>query len=279
MKRFKILDLRLMILVTLFFLFINHQSLIINPTFAADATPSSIVQSKLDELKKQIASKAAALKLDVNKRMQNKAYVGIIKTKSTTSITVAAKSGSKIINTNQDTIYQGTAPTNSKTKKAPAVNFGTLKEEDHIVALGDIDDTGVLTAKKIILLPTTTSELKTHLWGEVTSISGQNVTIKLKDSKSNSILVSNSTNYKLGIEDASLSDLKVNQIIIASGLINDNQILEADFIYIIPVGSQTPKPSQIASSSATPKASSKATPKPTKSPSPTPKAATTPKPT
>ncbi len=245
------------------FLFIIHYSLFIIPVKAADASPSSFIQSKLDELKKEIASKAAAIKQEVNQNLQNKAFVGIIKTKSSSSLTVASKSGSKIINTNQDTVYSGTTTIGKSTKKVP-VTFDNLKEEDYLAALGDIDDTGVLTAKKIILLPATSNQKpKTHLWGEVISISSQTITVTDKDSKNKTVLVSSDTDYKSGIDDASFSDIGKGDSIIVSGYLNDNQSLNAGLVYIIPQGPQTPKPTQTASASATPKASKSPSPKPT----------------
>src|SRR3989344_1368803 len=143
---------------------------------AVDSTPSADIRSKLEELKKDIASRAAKLKQEVTSKLKDKAYVGKIKSKSDTSATLATKNGPKIVNINQDTEFES----NIKNKKySPKL----VSEEDYIVTLGDVDETGVLTAKRIILLPSPGSLEKTFLWGQVISSSDKLVTIKNKNSK------------------------------------------------------------------------------------------------
>ena len=75
------------------------------PAYAMDSTPSANIKAKLEELKQEIASKAAKLKQEINLKLQNKAFIGTIKTKSINSITLASNTGSKIISLNQDTQY------------------------------------------------------------------------------------------------------------------------------------------------------------------------------
>ena len=96
-------------------------SLLIGPTtvFAADSTPSADVQSKLKALQNEIASKAAKLKNEISKKLQNKAYIGVVKSKSSNTLTLATRSGTKVVNTNQDTIYE-------------PVKKGGIKEEDNV---------------------------------------------------------------------------------------------------------------------------------------------------
>lgn len=268
--KIKVMHYGLWVISFLITILITHHSSLIT-VYATDATPSSSILSKLDELKKEIASKAAQLKLEVNKKLQNKAYVGIIKNKSSNSLTVAENSGSKIINVNQDTVYSGTTTTKTKgsTKKVN-ITLDNLKEEDPIAALGDIDDTGVLTAKKVILLIGLNTKVKYHLWGNVISVSGQTITIQDKSNKNQSILVSSDTDFKSGNDDSTFADIQKNDKILVSGYPNENDIVEATFVYTIPTGPQTPKPSQTASASATPKSTPKASAKPTKTPKPTP---------
>jgi len=108
---------------------------IIPYALAVDASPSSEIKSKLEELKKGIASKAAKLKREVAQKLTNKSYVGTVENKTNNSLTVITKNGAKIVTINQDT-----------------VSPKTLNLKNYVAALGDIDDTGVLTAKKIIAL-------------------------------------------------------------------------------------------------------------------------------
>ncbi len=211
---------------------------ILSPSYAVDSTPSADIRTKLEDLKKEIASKASALKQQIDKKLKDKAYVGKIKTKSQTALTIATKNGPKIVNVTQDSEFDSQL----KDKKIPTLK--SLTEEDYLAALGDVDETGVLTAKKIILLPTPNSELKTYLWGQVISISDKLLTIKDRNLKT--IAVSYSDYSKVNIGD----------FIILTGSFGKNSIFDADFVYVISQGGVL-KPKKIATPSgqiATPSA-------------------------
>lgn len=193
------------------------------PTHAAESTPSANVKSKLEELKKEIASKAAKYKETISKKLKNRAYAGTIKSKSQSSLTLASGKGPRIVNINQDTRFE------SKIKPKAKISLKTLDQEDYLAALGDIDETGVLTAIKIILLParpaggpTTNYQLKTYLWGQVVSISDKLVTVKLKDAKNLSVSLPKGPKVKL------------NDYLILSGSLGNNEIYEARFLHIVP---------------------------------------------
>src|SRR3989344_8793153 len=72
---------------------------------AAESTPSADIKAQLEQLKIEIASKAAKLKDEINRKLKDRAYIGKLKTKSENSLTIASKSGPKIITINQDTEY------------------------------------------------------------------------------------------------------------------------------------------------------------------------------
>ncbi len=201
----------------------------LHPVFAAESSPSADVKSKLQELQKEIASRAAILKKDVNQKLSNKAYIGKVKTKSDTTLTLATKNGPKIININQDTIYISQVKGKKYSRKL-------ISEEDFVATLGDIDENQVLTAKKLILLPTPNSQLKTYLWGQIVSVSDKLVTLKDRNLKTISI---------------SLPDqkaVKLNDFIILTGILGKNEIFEATFVYVIPQGGFI-KPKKIATPS------------------------------
>ena len=175
---------------------------------AADSTPSADIKLKLEQFRAEIASKAAKLKLEVNRKLQNRAYIGEVKQKSKNSLTIATLSGPKIVSIKQDTILPEK----------------TTVEEDYTASLGDIDETGVLTAKKIILLPTPNSELKTYLWGQIISISDTLVTLKDKNLKS------------VAVSLPDFAKVKNNDFVILTGNMGKNDIFKAEFVYIIPQG-------------------------------------------
>lgn len=183
-------------------------NIIVSPVYAVDSTPSAEVKSKLEALKKEIASKAAKLKGEVTRKLKDKAYVGKLKVKSPTSLTLATRSGPKIVSLNQDTIL-------------PKKKFA---EEDYLVGLGDVDETGVLTAKKLILLPQPSAEQKTYLWGQAISISDKLVTLKDRDLKNMAVSLPPSSNVKL------------NDFVILTGNKTKNDIFEVEFVYVIPQG-------------------------------------------
>lgn len=177
-------------------------------SLATDSTPSADIKSKLEELQKEIASKAAKLKQEVNKKLKDKAYAGAVKTKSQSSLTLTSKKGPKIVSLNQDTLLP---------KKK-------IAEKDYIAALGDIDETGVLIARKVILLPTPNSQPKTFLWGQIAAISDKLVTLKDKGLKSQAVSIADS------------SEIRVGNFVILTGSFGKNDIFKADFVYVIPQG-------------------------------------------
>ncbi len=235
--RFKIDDLRFMMFI-IFILYLNLNSYLIIPVYAVDSTPSADIRTKLEDLKKEIASKAAALKQQINKKLKDKAYVGKIKTKSQTALTIATKNGPKIVNVNQDSEFDSQL----KDKKIPTLK--SLREEDYLAALGDVDETGVLTAKKVILLPNPAAEVKIYLWGQVIAISDKLLTVKDRNLKTTAVSYSD------------YSKVNTGDFVILTGSFGKNNIFDAQFVYIIPQGGVL-KPKKIATPSgqiATPSA-------------------------
>ena len=230
MNKFLVLSSQFIVVISLFLLLptTNYQLL---TTFAADATPSSDIKSKLEELKKEIASKAAKLKQEVNNKLKDKSYTGQVKTVSSTSITLAGKTGPKIVSLNQDTVYESSVKTKTKFSQK------SISEEDYIAALGDIDEQGVLIAKKVILLPITNSEPKTSLWGQIISVSDKLITLKDRSLKNHAVTISGS------------NQVEINDFVILTGTTGKNDIFKAGFVYVIPQGGFI-KPKKTASPSA-----------------------------
>lgn len=200
-------------------------NIIVVPVYAAESSPSADIRIKLEELKKDIASKATKLKEAISQKLINKAYVGTVENKQSfsanktaDSLTLVTKTGAKIVTINQDTIFE------SKVKKQTRSNK-TLILKDYVAALGDIDDTGVLTAKKVILLPPINLPPKTFFWGQVASRSGSLLTIKDKDLK----------NITFSFSKAEIpTNLKLNKSVIVTAYQTQGEIFEASFIFVIP---------------------------------------------
>lgn len=209
------------------------------PISAADSTPSADVKQKLEALKQEIASKAAKLKQEVNKKLQDKAYTGKLLKKTANTLTIASGDKSRLISINQDTIYQNFSKPNL------SLGFKDLDVEDKIAALGDIDDQQVLHAKKIIWLPQPKANQpqteKTSYWGQITSVETPNITIKQRDSKIKTISISEKAILKKGSEEINFSKLRVGDFVIISG---------TEFVYVIPNGGVIIKQRKVATKSA-----------------------------
>ena len=198
---------------------------------AVESTPSAEIKMKLEELKKEIASKAAKLRQEVGNKLKDKAYVGKVKTKSLSAITLATKNGSKIVNINQDTQFDSKI-------KGKKYSLKLLSEEDYLAALGDVDETDALTARKIILLPTANSELKTYLWGQILAVSDTLIT--LKDSKLKNVAVS--------VPNPSF--VRVSDFVILTGYWGKNDIFKAEFVSVSKGGIPAGRPKKVATPSS-----------------------------
>lgn len=239
------------ILVLVFPLILN--TVPISQVIAAESTPSAGAKSKLQALQAEIASRAAKMKLEIGNKLQNKVYSGFIKSKSANSLTLATPTGSKIININEYTVYQAQNATAGKANKQNAKNIAT---DDYILALGDIDDTEVLTAKKIIKTASPSAQ-RQLFFGTVTNLDGRTVVIQTKQGQNISLLTEAGTEFKMGKVDSSLEDIKVNRPIIAVGVNSSAKTINARYIYILPYF--TPLKTKVASPSATPHPSKSAT--------------------
>lgn len=245
-------DLRLKIIFLFSLLLISHQSLIVNHAYSAEATPSSI-QAKLDELKKEIASKAASLKNNVNKKIQNKAYLGVIIENNTSSIKIVSIKGDRTININEYTLFQDTGKGAKKN-----LTIKDIAKDNTVVVLGDVDDRGVMTAKKVIRIPKREKVEPKFLWGQIQQVSNGTIKILNKDNKALNIPTTGNTLFKLGQEESSLADAKVKKFLVAH-MTGKEGAETAKYIYYIPsVGFIKPE-KRVAS----PSASTSPSPKPT----------------
>lgn len=184
--------------------------------YATDSTPSSDIAARLKEFQQAAASKAAQLKELMSKKLQNKVFAGTIQSRSDDSLTLATRSGPRIVSLSQDTVFE------SKVKLKQKFSSKNMSTGDYIAALGDADETGVLTAKKVILLPIKNYELKTYLWGQIISVSEDLATLRDKDFKNVAVSISKSSKFRL------------NDVVILTGGFDKNNIFTAGFAYVIP---------------------------------------------
>ncbi len=210
--------------------------LLTTPTFAQEASPET--KAKIEEIKRAVASKAAELKEEVNESLQNKSFVGVVSTASTTSLTLATHSGPKIVTLNQDTIYEGIKKT-------------AVKEESYLAALGDIDDTGVLTAKKIVKLSDEDKDMKDVIIGKVTNNSKDSISVIEKNGTIIRVKIEKDTVLKYGSKSISLKDIRVNLDVVVIGYLKEEEITGSTVF--VTTEAEPEDPHKVASPSATPK--------------------------
>lgn len=224
----------IMLFVLSFYLL--HSTFYIPPIHAQEpATQSSSLLQKIDSIKTEIASKAAALKNEVSQKMSDKALLGQIKfidtiNKTSAKITIQTKSNSsQVVLINEYTVIEGPG-LKPNTKKI--LSLKDLTDSDMIIGLGDIDDKNNLNAKKIVKLEKYVPDSKVTVWGNVEAIDGANIRVKKKDGSLINLQTSKNTLYKVGGDDADVSEVTINRTIIAVGLEKPDQKLETRFIYM-----------------------------------------------
>lgn len=225
-----------------FFAFIT---IIAHPVFAAESSPSAATKSKLQSLQEEISSRASRIKQDIGKKLQNRVFVGFIKTKSENSLTLATKEKTKMVNINEYTIYGNSGKTKTTLK--------SLTSDDYIVALGDIDDNEVLTAKMVVKVASSSATERKALFGQVLSAADETITLQKNDGKNTSISVDDNTSYQLGKSTGTFSDIRAGKPVITVGETLKSGVLKARFVYIFPYAVTTK--TKVSTSSAAEKKS------------------------
>ncbi len=214
------------------------------------ASPSASITEKLNALKAEIASKAALIKQEVNRRIDNKAWLGTIKSIDEDSIIITTIDQERTIRINEYTTYK------VKTKGESSIK--DLKVGDYVAALGDVDDNNQLNAKRIDKLAANKEYKKKLVWGTVKSVLNDTVTVATMSGQLTTINTANYTDYQLNDTEATLSDIQANRQIISVVTPSTNEKLMANHILIIaPYGNiktavKTASPSATATSSAKP---------------------------
>ena len=206
----------------LIFVFLYPSPFTLYPAFATNSTPSADIKFKLEELKREIASRAAKIKEELSKKLQNKAIPGEVLSIDDKKITIQTRLGQTIVLTNEDTIFQ---KNNSK------IDLKSIKPKDYIVSLGELDDKNNLIAKKIVVIQKKDPSSKIISWAEVRSINGSVIKIKLPDGNEVNL---NSTDSKLQNSkgDGDLSQINFGTTIILVGSRKEEKTVDARFIYI-----------------------------------------------
>jgi hypothetical protein len=181
---------------------------------------------KLDELKKEIASKAAEIKNEVNKKVQNKAVIGKVMKIDEGKMIIQALNSVRTINFDEFTEVIGLG--NKKIK------ITTLEEGDDVASLGDFDDRNNLAAKRIVFIENFATSSGELVWGQIQKSQGQTINLNNKSEEAETIITDSQTVFALGNSEASIADAKPEKFMAARGTRRKDGTLRARFIYFIP---------------------------------------------
>lgn len=201
--------------------------LLIAPSaLAQEASPSGSLIQKLDELKKDIASKAAEIKSAINKKVQNKAIIGEIVEIADDRLVIQTLSSEKTVNFDEFTEIIGTG--NKKIK------ITTLEESDNVASLGDFDDKNNMLARRIVFLEKLATQSGVLIWGQIQKTTGPTINLADKSGNPETISTNSATSFFLGNSEASILDAKAEKFMIVRGTRQNNGSIRARFIYFIP---------------------------------------------
>ncbi len=238
-------------------------SLFINPAFAAtplptatdsavllrtpvqvlgtEASPAGVLTStidlKLEDLKREIASKAAQLKSEVTKKIGNKAIFGKVNITSNERIVLDTKNGSRTIKVNEYTIYQN----DTKVKLKKALTFAQIQSGESFVALGDMDETGTMVAKKIVKVDPVQKKNYQYLSGQISEAGNLALVLSLRSGEKAGVNFSSKTIIQNDKSEGTYGDLKTGKR--AMIILNGDEASQSAYIYLPPESSLIkPKP-------------------------------------
>lgn len=220
-----------------------------SPSLSPSPSARGALLEKLEGLKKEAASIAANIKKEIDQKIQNKAYVGIIQSKSEEKLVILTKSGPKTVLVDEFTNFL------IKGKKATLKDFD---EKDTIASLGDLDDKGNQHGKRVIMLAGPIPAQKEVVWGQIVTLGDAIATLDTKDKQKFILNLSGKTSYQEGALEASSSALRPAKYIVAVGDKNKNGALNTNFVYILPTAKL--EITKTASPSAKPSSSPKSSP-------------------
>lgn len=215
-------------LVMFFAIFILLISYLLSPISinAQTASPSGTLLQKLNELKSEIASKAAEIKNDINKKIQDKAVIGSILKIEDEQIIIQGLNNTKTVKYDEFTEILGLG--------GKKITIKTLEENDNIAALGDVDDKNNLVAQRLVYLENFASNSAQLVWGQIEKTAGSSITLKDRSGEKRAIATTAQTVFYLGNNEASIQDAKPEKFMVARGTRLKDGSLRARFIYFIP---------------------------------------------
>ncbi|MCH8821357.1 hypothetical protein IID23_02415 [Patescibacteria group bacterium] len=226
---------------------------------SSDATKAAEEKSKVAERAKErldkLNEKRATKSAKVRDKARRRAHVtGTITAISASTVTIETKKGDiKTIFTNEATKFLQIG----KEGKSD-IKLADLKIEDKIAAVGIAKDENSGVAKFIVKL-NKSGQMRHSVFGEVSKLGDNELTVSHiihKDKPTTVVKITSDTKIKIkGNDAATFTDIKEGDKVAVSGTVDDNGVLTARRVFVIPGKFEGTKP-QDATDSATPSSSS-----------------------
>lgn len=181
-------------------------------------------------IRQAVKDQVAAIKTAVAKR----AYVGTISAKADATITITNLN-------NQPRTAVITGDTVIRLIGGKDGTFADLKAGDFVIAMGDVDNQGTLTTKRLLVIAKPIADKRIVTSGRVTDITTSSYTIETAKKESWTIKFTSDTSFAGKIKR---SDIKVGDRIIAVGLpgTTANSITAKLIVQLTSPSSPTPNP-------------------------------------
>jgi len=215
---------------------------------AANSETTDKNKERIEKLRERLATKSAELKKAISISARSHVF-GSLTAISGSSITMETKSGGLITVFTDDLTKFLAIGDQGKSEIA----FSDLRLGDKVSVVGVSKDSTVGSAKFVIRIGKSLVK-RAAVAGKVKSIDGASLTLThiIHTDRTFTINTTSETKIKVkGKENATLADVKVDDIVVASGTVDEKGVIAAKRIFVIPGGFVGAKPKE-STKSATP---------------------------
>jgi uncharacterized protein YlzI (FlbEa/FlbD family) len=175
----------------------------VTPAIAQSTSPTPTGTSLQNAIKNKVQEEIDAIKKSVSKR----SYVGEITKISDLDFT---------LNSLTDEARSITITTDTTIKLLSGKDgvIKDIKEKDFLIAMGDADGAGILTAKRVVVIAKPTTDTRQAVSGTITKVSLPQITLETP-SATLVLRTSSDTKFSSSSKTTALKDLKVGQTLVA----------------------------------------------------------------
>ena len=154
---------------------------------------------------------------------------------SSQSFTLSTNKGPKVVQTNEETKFF-----KSKFKNGVEAGFASLKVGDQVVAVGQVDEEGLMTAKIVIIIPTKEQIKRRAVYGvveqKVASDSATVLTLRHPNNQkiSQVVVTSETIITGKGLSSATVDNIQIGNRVVAVGTVDETGKITAKRLHIIP---------------------------------------------